>query len=181
MRRKAKMKISHRKESLHRMKKLAASVLLLALVASMCACKGPQPESRDDTASSAVYSGISVIEDDEVSSGHDTDTDQTDSDDVQAHSFIGALSEKQKEEIIDFAELWYKENFAEYEVLSMDFAEDDDSDYGYYSEMKPGEIIILMVHTTHGSKKTADGIEGIPRRFVIKITDSGYEMLNEGY
>ena len=97
-------------------------------------------------------------------------------------SYLGALSETQKGEILEFAKKWYAENFSEYEVLSMDFAEDDDNGYAYYSDLKPGEIIILKVHTTHGSRVRADGtIDGIPRDFFVKITGSGYEFLNEGY
>lgn len=88
-------------------------------------------------------------------------------------SYIGALTDEQKEDILAFAADWYKENF-EYEVLSIDFAEDDDPGYAYYSDRKPGELIILKVATTHGGPD-------YPRDCFITVSDEGYNVINEGY
>lgn len=89
-------------------------------------------------------------------------------------SFIGALSDEEKNAILAFASDWYAENFYDYEVLSMDFADDDDPLYEYYSQYRPGELIILKVETTHGGR-------GVYRGCFIAISEEGYNVVNEGY
>ncbi len=89
-------------------------------------------------------------------------------------SYLGALSESEKQKILEFAKGWYSENFPNYKDLVFEFA--DDSVFGYknYSQYKPGEMIILRVT----SEKS---FSGSVRSCFIKITDSGYEVFNEGF
>ena len=168
------------------MKRLIAAVLILVFVITFASCteKGNTETNNSATAMTtpSVDTEPSVIpvstddaqSDNEQSSGTDLPT-----------SYIGALSDEQKTDLINYVEEWYKENFSEYEVLSVEIAEDDNelaqTGYSYYPDMKPGEIIILLVHTTHGSKIKNGKIEGIPRTCFVKITDDGFEVFNEGY
>ncbi|MBR0205916.1 MAG: hypothetical protein IJQ45_04125 [Clostridia bacterium] len=88
-------------------------------------------------------------------------------------SYLGALSEDEKQKILEFAKGWYAENFPNYKDLVFEFAKDSSFGYTQYPQYKPGEIIILRVTS---EKSFADSV----RSCFIKITDSGYEVFNEG-
>ena len=89
-------------------------------------------------------------------------------------SYLDALSEDEKQKVLDFAAEWYAENFPNYEGLVFEFAKDSDSGYANYAQYKPGEIIILKVT----SEKS---FAGSRRTCFIAISDSGYEVFNEGW
>ncbi len=89
-------------------------------------------------------------------------------------SYLDALSEDEKQKVLDFAAEWYAENFPDYKDLTFTFAKDSDSGYGNYAQYKPGEIIILKVT----SEKS---FAGCRRTCFIAISDSGYEIFNEGW
>ncbi len=88
-------------------------------------------------------------------------------------SYLGALSEGEKQKILEFAKGWYADNFPNYKDLVFEFAKDSAFGYTQYPQYKPGEIIILRVT----SEKS---FAGSVRSCFIKITDSGYEVFNEG-
>lgn len=104
---------------------------------------------------------------------HRTETSTPDTSSESA-SYLGALSEEDKQKVIDFAKEWYAENFPYYEDLEFAFAKDSDSGYANYPQYKPGEIIILKVT----SEKSFSGSR---RTCFIAISDSGYEVFNEGW
>ncbi len=64
---------------------------------------------------------------------------------TDAQSYVDALSEKDKQKVLDFAKEWYAQNFPNYDDLVFEFAKDSDSGYTHYSQYKPGEMIILKV------------------------------------
>ena len=88
-------------------------------------------------------------------------------------SYLGALSEGEKQKILEFAKGWYADNFPNYKDLVFEFAKDSAFGYTQYPQYEPGEIIILRVT----SEKS---FAGSVRSCFIKITDSGYEVFNEG-
>ena len=92
---------------------------------------------------------------------------------TEQSSYLGALSESEKQEILEFAKGWYAENFPNYKDLVFEFAKDSVFGYTQYPQYKPGEMIILRVT----SEKS---FAGSVRSCFIKITDSGYEVFNEG-
>ena len=92
---------------------------------------------------------------------------------TEQSSYLGALSEDEKQKILEFAKGWYAENFPNYKDLVFEFAKDSAFGYTQYPQYKPGEIIILRVTS---EKSFADSV----RSCFIKITDSGYEVFNEG-
>ena len=92
---------------------------------------------------------------------------------TEQSSYLGALSESEKQEILEFAKGWYAENFPNYNDLVIEFAKDSAFGYTQYPQYKPGEMIILRVT----SEKS---FSGSVRSCFIRITDSGYEVFNEG-
>jgi serpin B len=93
---------------------------------------------------------------------------------TEQSSYLGVLSESEKQEILEFAKGWYAENFPNYNDLVFEFAKDSAFGYTQYPQYKPGEMIILRVT----SEKS---FSGSVRSCFIKITDSGYEVFNEGF
>ena len=89
-------------------------------------------------------------------------------------SYLDALSEEDKQKVIDYARKWYAENFPDYTDLAFAFAKDSDSGYANYPQYKPGEIIILKVT----SEKSFSGCR---RTCFIAISDSEYKVFNEGW
>ena len=89
-------------------------------------------------------------------------------------SYLDALSEEEKQKILDFAKEWYAENFPNYEDLVFEFAKDSDHGYTNYSQYKPGEMIILKV-------TSKNSFVGSRRTCFIAISDSGYKVFNEGW
>lgn len=88
-------------------------------------------------------------------------------------SYVEALSEDGKQKVLDFAKEWYAEKYPNYKDLVFDFAKDSDSGYSQYPEHKPGEMIILKVY----EKDHPDN----RRTCFIAISNSGYEVFNEGW
>ena len=160
------------------MKKIIALMLLTAFTAAVCSCSIPRNDHAGptDPAIETVYSGSPAETDTETETAVLTSdiTEVTPEASDEPISYIGAISNDEKETIMEFARDWYSENFSEYEVLSMKLADDDDDGYSYYSQYKPGELVILLVETTHGGS-------GVYRKCFITISDDGYTVINEGY
>lgn len=92
---------------------------------------------------------------------------------TDAQSYVDALSEKDKQKILDFAKEWYAQNFPNYKDMVFEFAKDSDFGYTQYPQYKPGEMIILKAY----EKDHPDN----RRTCFIAISDSGYEVFNEGW
>lgn len=159
------------------MRKILAALLSVFMLLSLIACSKTTAPDVEPTAApiggetgspSALPSETASADPVYTPSPTEAETSE------QPSSYIGALSDEEKERILSFAAEWYAEYFFEYEVLSMKFADDDDLGYDYYSQYKPGEIIILLVETTHGGR-------GVYRKCFITISGSGYEVINDGY
>ena len=169
------------------MKRLIAALLVLTFAFALVSCTAKKITDIADSATAIETAPVDTepsvipVSTDDAQSDNEQQSSGTD----LPTSYIGALSDEQKTDLINYVEEWYKENFSEYEVLSVEIAEDDNElaqhGYSYYPDMKPGEIIILLVHTTHVSKINNGKIEGIPRTCFVKITDDGFEVFNEGY
>lgn len=156
------------------MKRIAALLLILLMVA---ACQPTPEEYADNKADGTMEDGIqeqtassqTVLTETE----RRTETSTPDTSSAPA-SYLDALSEEDKQTVIAFAREWYAENFPNYEDLEFAFAKDSDSGYANYPQYKPGEIIILKVT----SEKSFSGSR---RTCFIAISDSGYEVFNEGF
>lgn len=160
------------------MKKVIALMLLTAFTVAVCSCSVSQNEHAEptDPAIETVYTGSPAETDTEtetVAPTSDIAVVTPEASD-EPNSYIGAITDDEKEAIMEFTRDWYLQNFSEYEVLSMKFADDDDDGYSYYSQYKPGELVILLVETTHGGS-------GVYRKCFITISDDGYTVINEGY
>ena len=88
-------------------------------------------------------------------------------------SYLGALSESARQEILEYAGEWYSENLPAYGDLTIEFSDDSYSGYRSYPQYGPGEIIILRVTSAKDPYSV--------RRCFIEISDAGCEVINEGY
>ena len=157
------------------MKRIAALLLILLMVA---ACQ-PTPEEEfvknksDGTMEDIIQEQTASSQTTPAETERRTETSTPDTPSDPA-SYLDALSEEDKQKVIAFAREWYAENFPHYEDLEFAFAKDSDSGYANYPQYKPGEIIILKVT----SEKSFSGSR---RTCFIAISDSGYEVFNEGW
>lgn len=159
------------------MKKIIVCLLSILVLSSFFACStGTAPDVEPTAAPIGSGTEIPSALPSETASAAPADTPSPTGTEPseQPSSYIEALSDDEKDRILLFAADWYAMNFFEYEVLSMKFADDDDLGYEYYSQYKPGEIIILLVETTHGGR-------GVYRKCFITVSGSDYNVINEGY
>ncbi|MCR5808245.1 MAG: hypothetical protein K6G56_01635 [Clostridiales bacterium] len=152
-------------------KTILAAVLIAAAVLTACVKKEPiaiDPTPTAEASETAAAPSLTVPPTEEPSPTPEV-TEAAPED-----SYLGALSDDEKLAVMEYAADWYEEYFRDYEVLSMQFAEDDDIGYSDYPQYGPGEIIILLVETTHGG-------QGVYRRFFVTISETGFNKINEGY
>lgn len=152
-------------------------IILCLSFALLCACRSTPEEYADNKSDGTMED---IIQEQTASSQttpaeteRRTETSTPDTSSAPA-SYLDALSEEDKQTVIAFAREWYAENFPNYEDLEFAFAKDSDSGYASYPQYKPGEIIILKVT----SEKCFSGSR---RTCFIAISDSGYEVFNEGF
>jgi hypothetical protein len=162
------------------MKKTASIILSLLLLICLCACSSSHNENVEPT--NALITEEPSAEPTAVpteaftESPTDEPVNSEEAPTAEPTSYLEALSETERGNILSFASDWYAEHLPGDEVLSMEFMGDDDPGYSYYPQYAPGEIIILKVVTSHEGYGS-----GVFRTCFITISPDGYAVINEGY
>lgn len=161
------------------MKKTAILILVFSLFLCLCACTASNEGASGPTTeafSSAPSAEPTAAPTEAITEAPAEEPTYSEAPTASPDSYLGALSEADKESILSFASDWYAEHLSGAEILSMEFFEDDDTGYSFYPQYAPGEIVILKVVTS------LEGLgSGCYRTCFITISPDGYSVINEGY